>query len=312
VAVAMEKIRLSPEMQKMQKRRAMKETLTGYAIISPWLIGFLALTIGPVIVSFYLSFTNYNILSSPVWTGMQNYVTILTNDPRFIQSLRVTLMFVFISVPLRLTFALLIAMIFRRERKGTAIFTTIYYIPSIIGGSVAVAVVWRQLFNFNNGVINAIFSAFGFPPVNWLGQPQTALGLLILLSIWQFGSPMIIFLAGLRQIPQELYEAANVDGASKIRQFFRITLPMLTPVIFFNLVMQTIGGFMTFTQAFLITGGGPMDGTLFYAVYLYQVAFGHLRMGYASAMAWILLVIIGIITLILFATQKFWVHYTGE
>lgn len=305
------KIEMDAHAKEMSKKRARRETLTGYAIISPWLIGFFLLTLGPVLVSLYLSFTNYNMLSSPDFIGIENYVNILTNDARFVQSLIVTLKFVFISVPLRLAFALCVAMIFRNERKGTAIFTTIYYIPSIIGGSVAIAVVWRQLFN-TNGAINEILSIFGISPVNWLGDPIAALGILILLSIWQFGSPMIIFLAGLRQIPQELYEAADVDGANKFTQFFKVTLPMLTPVIFFNLVMQMIGGFMSFTQAFLITNGGPLDGTLFYAVYIYQVAFEFLRMGYASAMAWILLVIIGLITLILFKSQKYWVHYAGE
>lgn len=304
-------IEIDAHAKEMQKKRAIRETLTGYAFISPWLIGFFLLTAGPVVVSLYLSFTDYNILSSPNWIGLENYINIFTNDARFIQSLTVTLKFVFISVPLRLAFALLVALIFRTERKGTSIFTTIYYIPSIIGGSVAIAVVWRQLFNAN-GAINNMLEIFGIPSVNWLGDPIAALGILILLSIWQFGSPMIIFLAGLRQIPQELYEAADVDGANKLTQFFNVTLPMLTPVIFFNLVMQMIGGFMTFTQAFLITNGGPLDGTLFYAVYLYQVAFEFLRMGYASAMAWILLVIIGIVTLILFKSQKYWVHYSGE
>lgn len=297
--------------RKKLRKKALKETLTGYAIISPWLIGFFFLTVGPVLVSLYLSFTDYNILSSPNWIGLENYRNILTNDTRFIQALRVTLKFVFISVPLRLSFALLLALLFKKERKGNRIFTTIYYIPSVIGGSVAISVVWRQLFNLN-GAVNGFLEMIGLSPVSWLGDPNAALSILILLSLWQFGSPMLIFLAGLRQIPQEFYEAASVDGANKFQQFFKITLPILTPVIFFNLVMQLIGGFMTFNQAFLITKGGPLDGTLFYAVYLYEVAFEFLRMGYAAAMAWILLVIIAIMTLILFATQKYWVHYSEE
>jgi len=304
-------LELTSHLKKMQKKRALKENLIGYAIISPWLMGFLVLTIGPVIVSFYLSFTDYNILSSPNWVGIENYLNILTNDTRFLHSLRVTLQFVFISVPLRLGFALMLAILFKKKRKGGSIFTTIYYIPSIVGGSVAISVVWRQLFNLN-GAVNGFLDMLGISPVSWLGNPRAALSILILLSIWQFGSPMIIFLAGLRQIPKALYEAASVDGATKIQQFFKITLPMLTPVIFFNLVMQLIGGFMTFNQAFLITAGGPLDGTLFYAVYLYQVAFEFLRMGYGAAMAWILLVIVGIMTLLLFLTQKYWVHYGEE
>lgn len=297
--------------KKTKRRKNIKESLVAYAVISPWLIGFFTLVVGPVLVSFYLSFTNYNILSAPTWIGIDNYVNILTNDPRFIRSLQVTLQFVFVSVPLRLAFALMLALIFRKDRKGTSIFTTIYYIPSIIGGSVAIAVVWRQIFNIN-GVANAFIALLGMDAIAWLTNPNTAMSTLILLSIWQFGSPMIIFLAGLRQIPKELYEASSIDGANKLHQFFKITLPMLTPIIFFNLVMQTIGGFMTFTQAFLITEGGPLDSTLVYALYLYQVAFQFLRMGYASAMAWILLVVIGTITVIIFMTQKFWVHYTGD
>ncbi|GAF64167.1 carbohydrate ABC transporter permease [Alkalihalobacillus trypoxylicola] len=299
------------EKTKQQKRKELKQNLTGYAIISPWLIGFLLLIVGPMIASLYLSFTNYDMLSAASWVGLDNYKNILTSDPRFMQALKVTLVFVFISTPLKLIFALLLAMLFNTGRKGTGLFTTIYYIPSIIGGSVAIAVVWKQLFG-RNGAMNEIMATLGLPTMNWIGNPDTALSVLIILVIWQFGSPMIIFLAGLRQIPAELYEAASVDGAGRFRQFMKITLPMLTPVIFFNLIMQTIGGFMTFTQSYLITGGGPLDATLFYAVYLYEVAFEYLRMGYASAMAWILLILIGVITLILFKTSNLWVHYESD
>jgi multiple sugar transport system permease protein len=299
------------EADAVKRKRAIKRNLVGYAMISPWLIGFLAFVIGPMIASFYLSFTNYDMLSSPKWIGFDNYIKILTDDPRFIQSLKVTLVFVFISTPLKLAFALFLAMLFNTNRKGTGFFTTVYYIPSIIGGSVAIAVVWKQLFG-NSGAINGIFGYLGVGSINWIGHPDYALSVLILLIIWQFGSPMIIFLAGLRQIPAELYEAASVDGAGAISKFFKITIPMLTPVIFFNLIMQTIGGFMTFTQSYLITKGGPMDSTLFYSVYLYETAFQFLQMGYASAMAWILLVIIALITVVLFKTSSSWVHYESE
>ncbi|XOQ14486.1 MAG: Sugar ABC transporter permease [Shouchella clausii] len=299
-----------PSLKRKPMKGSFHNDFVAYLIISPWLIGFLALVIGPMLASLYFSFTNYDMLSPAVWTGLDNYKNVLLNDPRFVQSLKVTLIFVFVSTPLKLIFALLLALLFNTGRKGTGLFTTIYYIPSIIGGSVAIAVVWRQLFG-REGAINTLFASVGLDGINWLGDPSYALSILIVLVVWQFGSPLIIFLAGLRQIPQELYEAASVDGASTLTRFFRITLPMLTPVIFFNLIMQTIGAFMTFTQAFLITNGGPMDATNFYAVYLYETAFEHLRMGYASAMAWILLVIIGVITLILFATSKYWVHYEG-
>ncbi|RKL66985.1 ABC transporter permease [Salipaludibacillus neizhouensis] len=295
----------------MEKKKALKESLTGYAIISPWLLGFFVLVLGPILASFYLSFTDYDLLSSPTWIGFDNYVQILTNDPRFKTSIIATLVFVFVSTPLKLLFALALAVLFNTGRKGTGFFTTIYYIPSIIGGSVAIAVVWRQLFG-RNGAVNDILDSLGIAGLNWIGNPDTALSVLIILVIWQFGSPMIIFLAGLRQIPTELYEAASVDGAGRIQTFLKITLPMLTPVIFFNLIMQTIGGFMLFTQAYLITQGGPMDSTLFYALYLYEMAFEYLRMGYASAMAWILLVLIAIITIIIFKTSSRWVFYESE
>ncbi len=299
------------EILRMEKKKALKESLTGYAIISPWLLGFFVLVLGPILASFYLSFTDYDLLSSPTWIGFDNYVQILTNDPRFKTSIIATLVFVFVSTPLKLLFALALAVLFNTGRKGTGFFTTIYYIPSIIGGSVAIAVVWRQLFG-RNGAVNDILDSLGIAGLNWIGNPDTALSVLIILVIWQFGSPMIIFLAGLRQIPTELYEAASVDGAGRIQTFLKITLPMLTPVIFFNLIMQTIGGFMLFTQAYLITQGGPMDSTLFYALYLYEMAFEYLRMGYASAMAWILLVLIAIITIIIFKTSSRWVFYESE
>lgn len=286
------------------------DNLSGYLSISPWLIGFILLIVGPMIASLYLSFTDYNLLSSPNWVGLDNYRN-LFGDTRFLKSLEVTFKFVFISVPLKLIFALGLAMLFNTGRKGSSLFSAVYYIPSIIGGSVAIAVVWRQLFG-RQGAITQVLSALNITDANLIGNPDTALSVLILLVVWQFGSPMIIFLAGLRQVPQDLYEAASVDGAGKIRQFFNVTLPMLTPVIFFNLVMQTIGSFMTFTQSYLITGGGPLDETLFYAVYLYETAFEYLRMGYASAMAWVLLIIIAFITLIFFLTSKYWVFYQSE
>ncbi|MBO0993238.1 sugar ABC transporter permease [Bacillus sp. SD088] len=264
-----------------------------------------------MIASLYLSFTDYDILSSPNWIGFDNYVRMFTEDPRFITSLKVTFLFVFISVPLKLAFALFIAMLFNGNHRGVGFYRTMYYVPSIIGGSVAVAVMWRQLFG-QNGAINDILAYIGIKGINWVGSPDTALSTLVLLVVWQFGAPMLIFLAGLKQIPTELYEAASVDGANWWRKFIKITLPMLTPVLFFNLVMQTINGFMTFTQSFIVTEGGPLDRTLFYAVYLYEKAFAHFDMGYASAMAWILLVIIAIFTALIFRSSSAWVYYESE
>ncbi|MBD2846540.1 sugar ABC transporter permease [Paenibacillus sp. IB182496] len=291
--------------------QAWKKQAIGYSFISPWLIGFLCFVIGPMIASLYLSFTHYDILSSPTWAGWDNYVRMFTSDPRLMTSLKVTFLFVFLSVPLKLAFALFVAVLFNRNRRGVGLYRTIYYIPSIIGGSVAVAVMWRQLFG-RNGAVNDILSFFHIEGMNWVGSPDTALSTLILLVVWQFGAPMLIFLAGLKQIPLELYESASVDGAGAARKFFRITLPMLTPVIFFNLVMQTINGFMTFTQSFIITEGGPLDRTLFYAVYMYEKAFAHFDMGYASALAWFLLLIIGFFTALIFKSSSSWVYYESD
>jgi len=291
--------------------KSWKKELIAYAFISPWLIGFLGFIIGPMIASLYLSFTDFDLLSSPKWVGLQNYITMFTDDPRFWASLKVTFIFVFISVPLKLAFALFVAMLFVKARRGVGIYRAIYYIPSIVGGSVAVAVMWKQLFG-KEGAINAILGFFGVEGPNWIASPDFALSTLILLVVWQFGSPMLIFLAGLKQIPAELYEAAAVDGATRLSQFFRITIPMLTPVIFFNLIMQMIGGFMTFTQSFLITNGGPLDKTLFYAVYLYEKGFTHFQMGYASAMAWVLLIIVAVFTALIFKSSSAWVYYESE
>lgn len=292
-------------------QRELKNDLIGIAFISPWLIGFLGYILGPMVASLYLSFTSYDLLSSPTWIGLDNYINLFTQDERFWTALKVTFTFVFISVPLKLAFALFIAMLFNRDYRGVGVYRTIYYIPSIIGGSVAVAVMWREIFGAN-GPVNSLLAVFGIEGSNWIANPDTALSTLILLVVWQFGSPMLIFLAGLKQIPRELYEAASVDGANRIQQFYKITIPMLTPVIFFNLVMQLINGFMTFTQSFMITQGGPLDRTLFYAVYLYEQAFGYFKMGYASAMAWILLIIVGAFTALIFKSSSAWVYYESE
>lgn len=297
--------------RKSKSKRILKESLIGYTMIAPWLLGFFLLTVGGMGYSFYLSFTNYNILAPPEWAGISNYVRLFTNDPRFVNSLQRTFLFAFTSVPLRLMVALGVALLFKKRRPGSAFFTTVYYIPSIIGGSVAVAVVWRQIFSYS-GVFNAFLEVLGITPRPWLVQPSTAIWFLILLGLWQFGSAMIIFLAGLRQIPSELYEAASIDGASAFLQFLKVTLPLLTPVIFFNLVMSLIGAFQVFASAFLITGGGPLDSTNFYAVYLFRNAFQYGRMGYAAAMGWVLLVIIVFFTALIFSSQKRWVHYSGE
>ncbi|TMV49430.1 sugar ABC transporter permease [Paenibacillus mesophilus] len=284
------------------------EPIWGYAFISPWLIGFFLLTIGPLSQSFYLSLTQYNLLELPDWIGLANYKEILTDDAEFWKALQVTLTYVALSVPLKLMFALLVALLLFRAIRGMSLFRAVFYLPSLIGGSVALSAIWRNLFGMD-GILNRIAGLFGFEGIDWINNPGTALYTLVLLAVWQFGSSMVIFLAGLKQIPRDLYESASVDGASKVRTFFAITLPMLTPIILFNLVMQIIGSFQMFTQAFIVTKGGPINSTLVYALYLYQKAFAYFNMGYASALAWILLAIIAFCTVLIFWSSKRWVHY---
>ncbi len=296
-----------------KKMRTFKENLTGYAFISPFIIGFLAFTLIPIVASLYLSFTNYNLFAPPKWIGIENYKKMFTGDPRYWQSLKVTLIYVFAGVPLRLAFALLIAMMLNTASKAVGLYRTLFYLPSLIGGSVAVAIMWRNVFG-DLGIVNILLELIGIPTVRWFGDPTAALWMLIFLSVWQFGSSMLIFLAGLKSIPRSYYEAASVDGANGIQQFLKITLPMLSPVILFNTVMQTIAAFMTFVPAFIISKGtgGPLDGTLLYSLYLFIQGFEFFNMGYASAMAWIMLIIVGILTVIIFTTSKFWVHYESE
>lgn len=291
-------------------RRFWQQNGAGYMFLLPWLIGFFFLTIGPAIISLFLGFTDFNLLQSPNWVGADNYVRIFTADPKFVQSMKVTFFFVLFSVPLKLVFALAIAMLLNRGVKGLPLYRAIFYLPSLLGASVAIAVLWRQLFS-GDGLVNHVLALVGIEGPSWISNPRYSLWTLVLLSVWQFGSPMIIFLAGLRQIPTDMYEAASLDGASKWRQFVKITLPLLTPVIFFNAVIQTIDAFKSFTPAFIISGGtgNPINSTLFYTLYLYQEAFAHFRMGYASALAWILLIIIAIFTGFSFLTSKYWVHY---
>ena len=290
----------------MHRRR--HDNLMGYLFISPWLIAFLAFTLIPVAASFVLAFTNYDVLNPNwKWVGLQNFDRMFTRDPRYIRSLQATFFYAFLAIPLRLVFALAVAMLLNTNRRMVSSYRAAYYAPSIVGGSVAVAVMWREIFG-TDGLINAVLGT----DVSWLGNPSTAIWTLIILAVWQFGSPMLIFLAGLKQIPREFYEAAAIDGANAWQQFGRITLPLLTPIIFFNLVMQLISGFMVFTQAFIITGGAPLDTTLFYALYLYQRAFVSLQMGYASAMAWILLAIIAIMTALVFRSSSYWVFYGSQ
>ncbi|HTK09146.1 MAG TPA: sugar ABC transporter permease [Ktedonobacteraceae bacterium] len=290
-----------------------KENLTGYLFLLPWFAGLILLTAGPMFGSLYLSFTRFDLISSPVWIGVQNYLAML-QDPRWLSAVRVTLIYVFFSVPLKMLFALALALMLNRGLRGLSIYRAVYYVPSLLGGSVAIAILWQQIFDAN-GLVNQVLGMIGIKSTtSWISSPNYALGTLIVLAVWQFGSPMIIFLAGLKQIPSEYYEAATTDGAGKIYQFWRITLPLLTPIVFFNMILQMIGAFQAFTPAFIVSGGtgGPIDSTLFYTLYIYQEGFGNLHMGYASAMAWVLLVAIALFTALAFLTSRYWVFYQDE
>ena len=295
---------------KMLKKAMNNERTAGIIFTMPFTIGFLLFMIVPMGISLYYSFCSYDILSPPVFTGLQNFKTMFA-DETFYKSIKVTFFFAFVSVPLRLLFALIVAMLLLKSTKMTGFYRAAYYLPSIIGGSVAVAILWKRMFA-TDGVINKLLQAVGINcTMSWLGNTNTAIWVLIILAVWQFGSSMQIFLSSLKQIPQSLYEAANVDGANGISKFFRITLPLLTPTIFFNLVMQMINGFLAFTQSYIITQGKPMNSTLFYTVYMYQQSFEFYNTGYGAALAWVMLAMIGMITLFLFATKRFWVYEGG-
>ncbi|WP_188190497.1 carbohydrate ABC transporter permease [Nonomuraea sp. SYSU D8015] len=291
-------------------QRSRREARAAYLFLAPWFIGLLVITVGPIFASLYLSFTDYSLLEEAKWVGFDNYVTMFTEDPRFISSLKVTTIYVVVSVPMQLAFALALALVLDRGLRGLSFYRSIFYLPSLLGGSVAIAILWRKVFGAD-GLVNAVLAIFGIQGPGWVGDPDTALGTLILLHVWTFGAPMIIFLAGLRQIPSSYYEAAAVDGAGPLRQFKSITLPLLTPIIFFNLVLEIIKSFQSFTQAFIVSNGkgGPADSTLFYTLYLYLEGFKNYDMGYAAAMAWVLLVIIAALTGVNFLASKYWVFY---
>ena len=286
-----------------------KDNIAGYVLLLPWLFGFLLMWLIPMLISIYYSMTDFNLLNTPKFIGMQNYIRVFTQDKTFVKAMGVTFSYVLLLVPLRLAFALWVAMILNQKRKFLGLYRTLYYVPSIVGGSIAVSIVWKQIFG-NEGVAMTLLRLFGVEQkMSFLGNPKTALGVIVLMGVWQFGSSMLIFLSALKQIPNSLYESAKVDGATNRQTFWRITLPMLTPTIFFNLIMQIVNGFRVFTESYVITNGGPMNSTLSYVLYLYQRAFKYFDMGYSCALAWILVLIIGFFTAILFKTQDNWVHY---
>lgn len=288
-----------------------KNDYRGFLYIMPWLVGFALLQAMPLVNSIWYSFTDFQLLGSPKFVGLANYKKMFTADPTFLKSLGVTFRYVLIAVPGKILFALIIALILNQKVRAINFFRTVYYIPSILGGSVAISVVWKDLF-MQSGVINSILASIGLGTPNWLGDPRLALGTISLVTIWQFGSSMLLFLAGLKQIPECLYEAAELDGAGKVRTFWCITLPALSPIVLFNLIMQMINAFQEFTAAYVITQGGPLKSTYLYGMMLYEQGFKFFKMGYASALSWILFAIIMCFTALTFRSSQSWVHYGDQ
>jgi multiple sugar transport system permease protein len=300
----------TPQERAAARREASRDNKAGYLFLLPWLVGLFAFTLGPMVASLYLSLTDYNLIEAPSFIGLDNYFQML-DDTRLAQSLWVTFLYVLVGVPLQLILALGVAMLLDRGVRGLPFYRSVFYLPSMLGGSVAIALLWRQIFG-SDGLVNQVLQLVGIDATTgYVSDPDYALWTLVLLNVWTFGSPMVIFLAGLRQIPVMYYEASAMDGAGRVTQFLRITLPLLSPIIFFNLVLQIIGSFQAFTQAFVVSNGsgGPSGSTLFFTLYLYERGFTNFQMGYASAMAWLLLVIIATFTAANFVAAKYWVFY---
>ncbi|MHC0432951.1 carbohydrate ABC transporter permease [Streptomyces sp. O3] len=295
------------------KRRGRRENLAGYLFMSPWIAGFLLLTAGPMIASLYFAFTDYDLFHPPEWIGLDNFQEMFA-DPRWRKSVSVTLWYVAIGTPLKLALALGVALLLAQQRRGQAFYRAAFYAPSLIGASVSIAIVWKAIFS-DDAAVDRAQSALGMDVGGWIGDPEWILYALVALTVWQFGAPMVIFLAGLKQVPRELYEAAEMDGAGAWRRFWNITLPMISPVLFFNVLLETIHSFQIFASAYIVGGGaggnacGPADGSLVYTCYLYIQGFENGRMGLASAMAWVLLLAIALVTAVLFWSQRRWVHY---
>ncbi|MFI8002779.1 carbohydrate ABC transporter permease [Streptomyces sp. NPDC086010] len=302
-----------PDSPKRPRRVRREKQWPAYVFLTPWMLGAAVLTLVPMGVSLYLSFTDYNLLDAPRWVGLRNYTEMLTEDPRYWRSVGTTLLYVVVAVPLKLVLALGAALLLKTLGRGRSFYRSAFYAPSLLGASMTVALVWRALFN-DGGTVPELLGAIGIDSGGWVGDPDLAVFVVVLLTVWQFGAPMVIFLAGLQQIPPDLYEAAALDGAGRRRQFVSVTVPMLSPVVFFNLVLEMIQSFQVFTPAFAISGGngGPADSTMFYTLYLYERGFTASHMGYAAAMAWMLLIAIGVVTLVLFRTSRSWVFYTDE
>lgn len=290
--------------------RISREVLWGYIFIAPWIIGFLIFAVGPIIASFVLSFTRYELIGSASWIGLENFRSLLADDRLFWTSLYNTAYYTLFSVPLGIVVALLLAMLLNRPLRGIGVYRTLFYLP-VVSSGVAISLLWIWLFNPQFGLINHILRLLNLPGPGWLVDPAWAKPALVFMSVWSVGGTVVIFLAGLQGVPRTLYEAASLDGAGAWRQFRHITVPMMSPVIFFNLIIGIIGSFQVFTQAYVMTGGGPQNATLFYVLYLFKQGFGLFRMGYAAAMAWILFLIILVLTLVQMTLARRWVYYAG-
>ncbi|MGC9064733.1 MAG: carbohydrate ABC transporter permease [bacterium] len=297
-------------MKEYRSKLARKEAIEGYLYAIPWFIGFVVFTTGPIIASFLLSFTNWDLVRTPKWIGFGNYKTLI-EDPLFWQGLKVTSIYAAFSVPLGIAGGLAIAVLMNQKIKGLSTFRTIYYLPAVVSG-VAVSLLWSWIFNPDFGVLNYLLSLVGIKGPGWIYDERWALPSLIIMSLWGVGGGMVIYLASLQGVPTELYEAAIIDGASSWRRFWSITVPMISPVIFFQLIMGIIGSFQVFTQAYIMTNGGPNYATLFYVLYLYQNAFQWFKMGYASALAWVLFLVILILTFVQFRIANYWVYYESR
>ena len=292
-------------------RLARREAIEGYIGISPWLIGFAIFMAFPILASLGLSFTNWRITVAPEWVGLRNYIRMFTTDPDFYQSLKVTFTYVAISLPLNLVVGLCLAMLLNAKVPALGFFRTLFYLPVVLSG-VSVALMWMWLLNPDYGVVNTLLALIGIQGPQWFWHPNTALLSVALMSLWRVGGSVIIYLAGLQNVPPHLYEAAEMDGAGFWAKLFNVTLPMLTPTIFFQLVMELIEAFRVFTAVYVITNGGPVRSTLFYMFYMFRSAFVDFEMGYASALAWLISVIIMAFTLLVFKSSALWVYYESE
>ena len=290
---------------------ARREAIEGLIGISPWLIGFCAFTLGPFIASIALSLTDWRITTGFKFIGLKNYITILSDDPNFVQSIKVTFNYVALALPLGLLGGLGLSLLLNQKRPGARTFATIFYLPAVLSG-VSVALMWMWLLNPDYGVVNTMLSWVGIQGPNWFWDPDWALASVVLMSLWRLGGSAIIYLAGLQNIPPQLYEAAEIDGAGRWSKLINVTLPLLTPTIFFQLVMELIEAFQVFTVVYIITDGGPMRSTLFYLFYMFRTAFEDFEMGYASALAWIMGIIILTFTALVFKSSPMWVFYESD